>query len=118
MTAAVFTLAVTLLGAVGCLVWMARGLVSAERAAAHAEADVAIAAKDAAIQTAALDEMRDTNARLQGVIDELLRTAPPLGAGLADDDVAGRVRRLAAEARAHRLSDSPRDGVLDPAAAE
>ena len=118
MTAAVFTLALTLGAAVGCLVWLARGLVSAERAAAHAEADLAIAAKDAAIVSAALDDLTATNARLQGVIDELLRTAPPLGAGLADDDVAGRVRRLATEARGARLSAHPTDGLLDPAAAE
>lgn len=118
MTAAVIILASTLAAAIACLVWLARGLVTAERAAAHAEADLAIAAKDAAITSAALDDLTTTNARLQGVIDELLRTAPPLGAGLADDDVAGRVRRLAAEARAHRLSDDARDGLLDPAAAE
>lgn len=118
MTAVAFTLAVTLAAAIACLVWLSRGYVLATRDAAHAEADLAIALKDAAITGAALDDLHATNARLQGVIDELLRTAPPLGAGLADDDVAGRVRRLALQARGARLSDSPTDGLLDPAAAE
>lgn len=118
MIALAFVLTSTLAGAIGCLVWLAHRLVLAERAAAHADADLAIATKDAAIASAVHDDLTATNARLQGVIDELLRTAPPPGAGLAADDVAGRVRRLAAEARGARLSDSPADGLLDPRAAE
>jgi hypothetical protein len=45
---AVVDVLVTLAAAVGCLIWLARELVSAELAAAHAEADIAIAAREEA----------------------------------------------------------------------
>ena len=125
MIALAFVLATVNLAALGCVVWLVRLSRQDQHAAAEEREDRLVA--EAALErisfelevaNLALADRADRITALEAIARESIQ-GTPLGAGLADDDVAGRLRRLSASSGPGRpLSADPRDGLLDPAAAE
>lgn len=125
MTAVAFVLATVNLAALGCVVWLVRLSRADQREAAKehknqlvTEARLTIAKFELDATNLALADRDRRITALESIAREHIQGSP-LGAGLADNDVAGRLRRLSEASDPGRpLSADPRDGLLDPAAAE
>lgn len=125
MIALAFVLAAVNLAALGCVVWLVRLSRQDQQEAAEEREDRLVTE---ARLTRTLFDLDATNLALADrdrritALEALARDyiqGAPLGAGLADDDVAGRLRRLSeAYGPGRPLSADPRDGLLDPRAAE
>ena len=129
MTAAVFTLALTLGAALGCVVWAVRRGDTATDDATRAR--VGLYHTEAANERAAfeLEHTRQALAAAQArikalevALDDAIKSTP-LGTGLDARDALGRVRRVlqawgGAAAARDPLSAHATDGLLDPRATE
>lgn len=125
MIAVAFVLATVNLAALGCVVWLVRLSRADQQEAAEEREDRLVTE---ARLTRTVFELDATNVALADrdrritALEAIAREhiqGSPLGAGLADDDVAGRLLRLSeASSPGRPLSADPRDGLLDPAAAE